>query len=289
MTGPRAFLLVCGVLAFSACGSGSTSSKPADENQTAPAPPIEAIDEPAPDTGFPMPPDDASSSQTYFCLGNESTTVPERTCKPTREQAEKLHRLRREIEEAVKPAEDSEPRAIARLPLKDRGKNAQVRLISWRNQSDKLCFQTEEESEDVGGGEGPGGPCVPRSSCAKLCLSLSATSSASSPYLYVLSGIVSSDADGLRMSLDDDRVVDYALTGPVVPGFSEYRVFMLDLKRDLYTRLELLRGEKVIAEENHSPAEIRMMRCEEVPPALPSADGGQRSPVDQCLERAAPK
>ena len=138
----------------------------------------------------------------------------------------------------------------------------------------------------------PEDPCVPRSSCAKLCLSLSATSSASSPYLYVLSGIVSSDADGLRMSFDDDRVVDYALTGPVVPGFSEYRVFMLDLEaRSLHTSRVASKAEKVIAEEKHSAAEIRMMRCNRGslrtrPWALTAARGPRSTNVSK---RAAPK
>ncbi len=51
------------------------------------------------------------------------------------------------------------------------------------------------------------------------------------------------------MTLDDGQVVTYELSGPLVPGFREYRVFMLDLGRDLSTRLELLHGTKVIAEE----------------------------------------
>jgi hypothetical protein len=106
----------------------------------------------------------------------------------------------------------------------------------------------------------------------------------------LLSGVVASEADRLRMTLDDGRVVEYGLTGPIVPGFPEYRVFMLDLGSDLDQRLELVRDDKRIAEEKRSPVEIRMMRCEEdSPPVLPSQDQGRKSPLDQCLERAAPK
>jgi hypothetical protein len=100
--------------------------------------------------------------------------------------------------------------------------------------------------------------------------------------------VVASDADTLRMTLDDGRVVDYGLTGPIVPRFSEYRVFMLDLGRDLDQRVELLRDDKGIAEEKRSPIEIKMMRCnEDFPPVLPSqGPQARRSPVEECLKKA---
>lgn len=286
----RAFVLLCTVLALSACGS-SKGSQPAEKQEVAAPPAIEAIDEPAPDAGFEMPPDDVGSSSAYLCFGDESTTaIPEEDCKPTPDQAEKFRRMAKEFEQAVQPAKGTEPRAIARLRLPARAPNAVARLDAWRNQSDKLCIETEVEDESGGSSDGPSGPCVPDSPCDKICLSLSASGSGSASR-YLLSGILASEADTLRMTLDDGRVVDYGLTGPVVPGFPEYRVFMLDLGPDLDQRLELRRDDKTIAEEKRSPIEIKMMRCDEdFPPVQPSQDApGRKSPLDQCLEKAAPK
>jgi hypothetical protein len=286
MSALRAVLILSSVLALSACGS-SKSAEPTS-TQPAQAPPaIEAMDEPA-SVGFEMPPDDAASSSTYICLGDEGETTPE-DCKPTPDQAEKFRRMAEEFEQAVKPAKETEPRAIAQLRLPAGGPSARARLIAWRNQSDKLCIETEVEEETGGSSDGPSGPCVPESPCEKICLGLSGSGSGSASR-YLLSGVVASEADRLRMTLDDGRVVEYGLTGPIVPGFPEYRVFMLDLGSDLDQRLELVRDDKRIAEEKRSPVEIRMMRCEEdSPPVLPSQDQGRKSPLDQCLERAAPK
>ena len=75
---------------------------------------------------------------------------------------------------------------------------------------------------------------------------------------YLVSGLVASEADDLRITLDDGQVEDVALTGPVVPGFPKYRVLMLGLGGAQYRRLELRREGKVIAEENVPHAKIKM-------------------------------
>jgi hypothetical protein len=283
MSPVRAALILCSVLALSACGSSSKSSQPAETQpaDTQPSisvpPEIEAIDEPAPDAGFKMPPDDVGSSST-LCLGD---------CPPTPDHAEKFRRMEEEFEQAVQPAKGTEPRAIARLRLTARGPTARARLVAWRNQSDKVCIETEVEDQDSGSSDGPSGPCVPESHCKEICLGLSGDGSGSA-LRYLLSGIVASEADTVRMTLDDGRVVEYRLGGPIVPGFDEYRVFMLDLGRDLDQRLELRRGDKTIAEEKRSPVEIRMMRCDEdFPPVLPTQDSqGRRSQLDDCVKKA---
>ena len=289
----RAALILCSVLALSACGSSSKSSQPAETQpaDTQPSirvpPAIEAIDEPAQDAGFKMPPDDMDSSTIYLCSGEGSTTVPDEDCKPSPDQAEKFRRVEEEFEQAVQPAKGTEPRAIARLRLTARGPTARARLIAWRNQFDKVCIETEVENQDSGSSDGPSGPCVPESHCKEICLGLSGDGSGSA-LRYLLSGIVASEADTVRMTLDDGRVVEYRLAGPIVPGFDEYRVFMLDLGRDLEQRLELRRGDKTIAEEKRSPVEIRMMRCDEdFPPVLPTQySQGRRSQLDDCVKKA---
>src|SRR5262245_13290499 len=147
-----------------------------------------------------------------------------------------------------------------------------------------------EENENGDSSDGPSGPCVPESPCKRICLGLSGSGSGMATR-YLLSGVVASEADTLRVNHDDGRVVDYGLTGPLVPGFHEYRVFILDLGRDLDQRLELRRDDKTIAEEKRSLAEIRMMRCnEDFPPVLPSQDAvGRRSQLDECLKKAGPQ
>ena len=187
----------------------------------------------------------------------------------------------------VTPAKGSEARAIARLRLSDREPSARALLIAWRSQAGALCLASEEETADGGTGSGPHGPCVPEPHCTKICL----TSHRAGP--EAKRATCSSEwslpkADLLRMTLDDGRVVTYELSGPLVPGFREYRVFMLDLGRDLSTRLELLHGTKVIAEEKQPRDVIRSMRClEEYPLDMPrNPEEVAKSPLAQCMEKA---
>jgi hypothetical protein len=277
----RAVLILCSVLALSACGS-SKSAEPTS-TQPAQAPPaIEAIDEPADVSDFMSLLDDSNATRVYWCLDQKQTNARE-DCQPTPDQAEKLRRQQEVNLRAMQPAKGVEPRAIARLRLSARSPKSFAHLVAWRNESDKLCVQTEIRHE----GNSPDGPCSPGSPCGLLCLDIS-ESGGGDETLYLLSGIVDSKADELRMTLEDGRVVPYGLTGPLVPGFPRYRVFMLDLRRELYQRLELRLSDKVLAQETLSPGEIRLLRCTEVfPPVQPSQD--RTSPVEECLQRAAPK
>jgi len=257
----RALVLVFGVLALSGCGS-SKSAQTTTEKQAAAPLAVEAIDEPAT-----VPP---AASATAMC-----PDVPAGNCQPTPDEAEKL-------QQALTPAHGSEPRAIAELRLAARGPKARARLIAWRNRSGRLCLETQVE--DVNGA--PFGPCLPGTSCRKICVQLVQTRTGSEA-LYLLGGAVASGNDRLQVTTDDGRVATYGLTGPIVPRFPGYRVFMLDLGRSLYRRLELLAHDQVVAEEELFPAEIRSLRCNEGPPVLPSQGSqGRRSPLHKCLEKA---
>jgi len=286
MSALKALLLLCCVLGLSACGA-SQSTQPADTQHAQAAPAIQAIDEPAPDAGWKSPPDDSATLSMYGCRSDESKTDRKDACTP--DQMEKSIQMEQMFEEAVQPARGTQPRAIAQLRLPARGPSARARLVVWRTQSNKLCAEADEEDEDGGGGEGPLGPCVPGAQCADICLDLSGDSRGNAVYAYLLNGVVASQADDLRITLDDGRVEDFALTGPVVPGFPKYRVFMLDLGRDLYRRLELRRDDKVIAEETRSPSEIRMTRCGEINPPVYPSQGDAGREFDQCVHGAAPK
>lgn len=282
MTSLRAVLIGCSVLMLSACGSSSERSQSVDEQQTTTAA-IESIDEPAESAIADVAAlaEDPNAMNLFSCDQGEPDARED--CRPTPEQAEQLRQDLQVLIRAYRPAKGAEPRAIARLPLSAPGSKSYARLVAWRNGSGRLCVQTELEEE----ASSPDGPCIPGNPCGKLCVELS-QSGEGNETVYVSSGVVSSEADTLRITLDDGRVIDYRLTGPKVPGFDEYRIFMLELGRALDQRLELLRDGKTIAEEKRSPAEIMGMRCEEdFPPALPTQESqGRGSQRDDCLKRA---
>lgn len=272
---PGLVLLSC--LVATSCGAAS-SREAAEDTVAVHAPPIEAINEPATDEVDYLwsKPDDSGTGHTSdaqatvrigtswsLCFDDEPDEEADEPCEPSPEDIEKLRRSNEEFEQAIRPGKGSEARRIARLRLTSRRPKSQVFLIAWRNRGDKLCLADSEEDEEGGGsGGGVSGPCVPESHCGDICLSLSGTGSGQQS-LYTTSGVVASKADALRITFDDGQVVTYELTGPLVPGFPEYRVFMLDLGRGIEARLELLQKDGVIAEENRSRAEVEAMRCSE--------------------------
>ena len=284
----RALILFCSVLALSACGS-ARSVQPADNAQIAPLPPptIAAIDEPA-DTRWMDEPRDGDTASMYICGQEDSKTTTDTGCNPTPEMKEELRRHSEEIKRATTPAKDSEARAIAQLRLEERGRNARIRLIAWNSQFGELCLADDETDEEGGGGGGPFGPCEPGGHCRDICLSFS-SSGTGTGWLSTTAGVVSARADLLRITFDGGRVASYQLDGPLVPGFRKYRVFMLDLGRGIETRLELFEGDKLIAEEKRSDAEIRLMRCSNKYPVddMPmTREEAGKSPLALCFEKA---
>jgi len=248
------------------CSCGAADTQQAGEKSSAvPGPSIEAIDEPASDDVeylLSSPSDEAASTH-FLCLdGDPDEPDDDAPCEPSPEQIEEFRQKAEEGGRAIQPAQDSEPRKIASLQLTARGSKSQAFLIAWRNRAGKLCLADSHEDEEGGGGGGPFGPCVPEDRCGAICLIGSGTGIGQES-LYSTSGVVVSKADALRITFDDGRAVTYALTGPLVPGYREYRVFMLDLGRSIETHLELLQEGRVIAEEKRSRAEVRGMRCSE--------------------------
>lgn len=252
MTAPRAVLILVGILALSACGTSQSAQTTTTEAHAAAIPSVQALNEPA---TIPTP------GATGMC---PDTPIP---CRP---------------QQTVKP--ESAPRVVAGLRLPARSPSASARLIAWHNASKQLCLETQAESVN----SAPFGPCLPGRPCGKICVQPLQTKTGGEA-LYLLGGVVASGNDRLRITTEDGHVATYALNGPVVPGFPSYRVFMFDLGRSLYRRLELLAHDRVVAEETLSAAQIRSLRCNENPPVLPSQDAqGQRSPQG-CVQRAAPK
>lgn len=252
-----------------------------------PPPSIEAIDEPSPSWSRMEADSDVATVKTSWsmCFDDKGTTS-NGDC-DSQETVEKLRRQEEEFMRAVTPAKGSKARAIARLRLRDREPSSRALLIAWRSEAGALCLASEEETADGGTGSGPQGPCIPEPHCTKICLNVSGSGTGSNTR-YVLVGAVASEGDSLRMTLDDGRVVTYELSGPLVPGFRDYRVFMLDLGRDLSTRLELLEETEVIAEENQPRGVIRSMRCsEKYPVDMPrTPEDVEKSPLARCFARA---
>jgi len=254
VTAPRAILILFGILALSGCGASKTAQTTTEQQATTTSPSVQALNEPAT-----TPPPGATPT---MC---PDIPIP---CRP---------------QEAVKP--ESPPRAIAELRLPARTPSGTARLNAWHNHSGQLCLETQVDAAN----SAPFGPCLPGRPCAKICVQLLQTKTGGEA-LYLLGGVVASGNDSLRVTTEDGHVATYGVTGPVVPGFSDYRVFMLDLGRNLYRRLELLAGDHVVATETLSAAQIGALRCNENPPVLPSQDAhGQRSPLHRCIQRATPK
>ena len=228
----------------------------------------------------------------YLCGRREdSKTTTGQDCEPTPEMKEQMRRQEEKLEKATAPARGSEPRAIARLRLDQRGPGSRLLLIAWKSQSGELCLADDEmiekgNGDGAGGGGGPFGPCVPGERCGEICLSFAGIGFGTE-WMNSTVGVFPAKADLLRMTFDGGREATYELDGPLVPGFPEYRVFMLDLGGGVETRLELFEGNKLIAEEKRSDLEIRGMRCNaKLPPPATLGAEGRRSPLHECLQKA---
>ena len=289
MTLARALTLICSVLAVSACGS-ARSEQSADPGPVThlPAPQIEAIDEPFTDLWWLDMGDRGASGSTYICAQEDSERTPDQDC-PTPELEEQLRRQEEELKQATTPAKGSEPRAIARLRLDRRAPGSRLDLIAWKSQSGELCLADDEmiemgDGNSAGGGGGPFGPCTPDERCGDICLTFSGSGSETD---WLTLGVLPAKADLLRITFDGGREATYELDGPLVPGFPEYRVFMLELGGAIETGLELFEGEKRIAEEKRSDSEIRMMRCNDrLPPSATLGADPNESSLHDCLQNA---
>ncbi len=285
-------MLVAVALLATACGSAETQpAEPAD--QLAPAPPIEAIDEPAHSFFFEEPDaDEGAVGRQLICFRVDGE---DEDCKLTPAELAEAERSEREFREATEPADDSKPRGIARLPVESGRSPATATLIAWRTRSGKLCTLIDVADEGGGGGGGPTGPCAPGTrKCGDICLERSGEGDGAD-LVYLLAGTVWSGADELRIEFIDGNATRYPLVGPIVPEFPKARVFMLDLGPRLYRRLELLEDGKRLDEVEVSQSEIDTELCfREHPMSLPDdpLEPTTKDPnpeLSACLSKAYPK
>jgi len=258
MRSPAWFALLAAGLLLTGCSLwNEEGGEPAGSLQ--PAPPVRSMNE-----IVPPPPEDVDADVLVFdqnsVLERACPGVEPAQCKPSKERYEAVQRRLRQEHEAMDPAGGTEQRVIATLPLSRGGDAA---LIAWRARNGRLCVKVEIRYPDstgigIGGGWGPFDSCEPRSTCGQVCL---ARATEIPKTTGVLTGTVSSSGDELRVTFLDGERRRYPLRGPVVPGFPESRVFMLDLGPRLYERLELFADGKVSASVDTPREEIEVQLC----------------------------
>lgn len=250
---------------FAGCGSTAGAPRETSEPPLEAPPPIQAVDEPAPDAwgtwfqlDFRLPPECADDEEACtegqsacFWLSNREGEERSWSGECTAEDIKRLEEQFDAQMAAYEPASDSQPRIFARLPVEDR---SHIDLITWRTKANKICILAEgPEPESL---SGPNGECEPYGpkACPRLCLE---------PIhgdRLIFFGAVAAEADSIAIELRNGDVLRYPLVGPLVPGV-EYRAFMADLGARSYRRIELLRGDRVVAEQSRAREELRWEDC----------------------------
>ena len=299
-------LVVVAVVAFAVVGCGTVGTRDAVRaplTELEPAPPIVAVDEAPPDDILWFLHMDTSSTSDgqgggihEYC-GTDELDPPansEESCPPmTPEQEAQAREQEKAWVDAVSPAPDSPPRTIAKLSLSDGGS---VLLIVWHNAVGELCTDVEEESPDgSGGGGGPGGPCVPGNpACGEICVESGGDGNVDETR-YTLTGFVPSEADSVRVTLAGGAAKGYPLNGPVVEG-TTLRVLMLELGRRDWRRVEVFRGEELLAAQDLPAAMVSFEDCEEKAGPMPMSSSeddpalkAYEQTLDECLRATMPE
>jgi hypothetical protein len=215
-------LLLC--FALAGCGAGAAEERASSDGGRRAAPPIQEIDE------------DAAAEVEDLFAELEQLKPVRGACIQEDAECGPQDAIAQDYQAWVasrRPAPGSRPRAIARL--------GEVRLVVWRNDSDALCALPVAR-DDAGGAliRSPG-PLCETDECADLCAALGAGST--------LFALLASRGDELRVTFVDGEQRTYPLTGPLVPGAEDRRVFLLALPDErFWHRLELLRAGATIAE-----------------------------------------
>jgi hypothetical protein len=163
------------VAPLSGCGRAIPAGSGAPVVPDAPAPPIVAVDESPPEDvawllalalgeSQPMDADEVQGFVDVVCeqqtAGAIGTQMGYSPCpQPTAEEQASMLDQQRRFEEALRPAPQTEPRVIAKLPV---GAESRLLFTAWTTASGALCWETDEVAPDGGGGGGggPSGPCL---------------------------------------------------------------------------------------------------------------------------------
>jgi hypothetical protein len=242
-------LAVLGGAALPACGSEvSQDAGRGSARGQEPSPPIRSVDRSVSRhlmSVFGSEISGGSGSEYCFSLQSDKGTV-----KGQEEECD----VSEGDDEAGLPADQPNARLLAELLIAWPGPEDRAVVISYESRGKGSCFNVQVLNLrgdgalplNCDGGE-RSGP-----------ISLVATSKGdiASPAHTVLGGLVSSDADSIRITFARAAAATYSLTGPLARGFSRRRIFVVDLgRRSRYRRIELLREGTVLAVER--PTRLR--------------------------------
>jgi hypothetical protein len=266
-------------IALIAAGCGSAANQSAErttEPQLLPAPPIEALDQPAPEDlpltvlELPEPPecekDPAACTEGMSVCFELGVDEQGKSVSRSRECTESdLERQREQTREEFEPAPDAPPRIVARLHL---GEERSLELIRWRTRRNALCFVSR--LQPAGEYFGPMGPCAGEMpSCPAICLH-----QAWRPADSLWFGVVSARAEEIELTLDAGEKRRYPLVGPVVAEPDE-RVFMVDLGNRTLTSVETFADGESLARYTRPRNERGYERCLRRLGAVPLPHAGQ--------------
>jgi hypothetical protein len=263
-----------GVLVWSAERQGMRAAAPA--GRTVPAPSLRALDQPASASAMGL-------VRLSFGGRPGMGVIVAVMCKPGPCKADdtaKAEALEAQREAAIRPARGTSPRAVAAL------RNTAF-LLAWRNHASEPCFFVARGrvTGDTLSGSSVFGPCVHDrvQPCTAICLSSGGTGPTRRSITYLLAGTVSGAATALRVTTRR-ATTTYLLRGPLWRDTGR-RLFMLDLGRNDYRMLELMRGHDVIDSRTLPAFEASVEDCtaahpvmtdfksciQKIPPSVPSA------------------
>lgn len=274
----RAAVRALAAAAAGCAGSGHRAS-------TVPAPPVGALDTPAPltlrrlialETGVPVK-GSSTSGMDQICVTKVGGT--QKTCSAA--ETAKAARQFRAWQAALRPVLGETPTSIAALRLAG---GRRMLLVAWWTRTGALCLETGDPSR-FGGASGAFGPCLaaaarasgekqsPFYACDALCLHSSRAGSG-----YLLAGTVAGNATALAVTDSRGTTTTYPLTGPRVPQAAS-RVFMAELGAHDWRRLSLRRGEAVLASRAMPRTQGAIEDCEE-------RHGDHGAKLEGCLRTA---
>jgi hypothetical protein len=151
----------------------------------------------------------------------------------------------------------------------------------------QAIWEVDTSGPEGGGGGGPSGPCVRNAQatafpadnvaqpeCDLFCLASDGESSDNDALGYRLAGTVPADAEALRVTVAGGTTATYPLVGPRVLD-TDARVFMLDLGRQDWRKLELIHGGAVVKTVTMPAINVADEECRDELGPMPMPAGGQ--------------
>lgn len=279
--GTRLAATVVAVGLLAGCGSvdersaGETSGVTDATEELLPAPPIEGIDEPAPRGALQLVSTPTSQAQDWAMDGRGNcvrVTYEIEGSPPLSESRCPQDALEQILGEEAKalPAAEPRARAVARLRLEDGGA---FYVVEYQSRGRGTCAFVlgADEAGVLNGGATGSTPCASGGDqfCTELCVVPALVSPADDR--IVLAGTVPAAADSIRIAFADGYVARYPLVGPLLSTERDQRIFMVEQFHGIHARIDLLRGDELVASEAQPPIDDAGV----IPPELDQTPGTQ--------------